>query len=127
MHGKYREQSPHIHIFWAPWKTSDFVVVKSPVLTTSHSLPQWPESTQRELHRRTLIDRSSLSSCKDCCAWRSKRFFRQNVYHDYPVFCYIHRTFIKTYILIVVFTLNNVISTTLLCSVTTLMCTMFTK
>lgn len=42
-------------------------------------------------------------------------------------YCYIHRTFIKMYILIVVFTLNNVISTTLLCSVTTLMCTMFTK
>lgn len=51
-------------LFWSPWKTSDFVVVKSPVRTTSHSLPQWPESTHRELHLPST-DRSSLSSYKD--------------------------------------------------------------
>lgn len=56
--------SAHIHIFWSLWKTSDFVVVKSPVLTTSHGLPQWPESTRRELH---LTDRDVNFQ------WRGKR------------------------------------------------------
>lgn len=98
MHGTYCNDINsavfHIHIFWSPWKTSDFVVVKSPVLTTSHSLPQWPESTHRELHLPST-DRSSLSSYEDdidqwCwhCAYKRQEVKKCYIYSDpFRTFC----------------------------------------